>query len=490
MGTRYECPKTSPAADIYRVYSHLLGGRQRRYSSGGAQPANAHKGASSDEVELQPLVWAGGRFLSPRKPLTETPHPLMLLGRCVGLVTRAVSAVARWPLLAPLREPIKAGLGKLLQGLRGEQRAAGAGTSEAAAAAQSPECRRNNSDLFYRVFGLLVWPLGFLFVAPIPFRRGDIVVLVDSTWDSPAMLKALFAARGRDGIQVGAMLHDLFPLTLPQMCQASTVAGYTGWFWQVAEEADFFITNSAATTRALGTYLQQAGPARARRLPAGNFRLGAELHESSALSGANPLQAVSGFVVLAVGTIEPRKNYKVILDALDLLWDKHEVALVIVGRPGWFNDDIMARLREHPQKGVRLLHLDDADDATLTACYQRADALACASWAEGFGLPIVEGMRHGVPVLASDIDAFKEVGGDACRYFAPDRPDQLAAQLELLVQQWQLGTPVQQQACDLAISWHESAVQFRGEIQRLAAAASNSTASVASAALSQQKREA
>src|SRR5690554_4402594 len=219
------------------THTYLVGG------SGGIRRvarnlANAHKGASSDEVELQPLVWAGGRFLSPRKPLTETPHPLMLLGRCVGLVTRAVSAVARWPLLAPLREPIKAGLGKLLQGLRGEQRAAGAGTSEAAPAAQSPECRRSNSDLFYRVFGLLVWPLGFLFVAPIPFRRGDIVVLVDSTWDSPAMLKALFAARGRDGIQVGAMLHDLFPLTLPQMCQASTVAGYTGWFKQAAEGAE------------------------------------------------------------------------------------------------------------------------------------------------------------------------------------------------------------------------------------------------------------
>lgn len=444
--------------------------------------ANVHKEASSEEVELVPLVWAGRGFLRPRRPLTEAPHPLLT---CAVITTRGISAVGRWPVLASLKEPIKAALRKLRRGLRRER-----GNREHGQDAQPTQAGsqrgRGNSEVFYRVFGLLAWPLGALFVEPVRFRREDIVVLVDSTWDSPAMLEALFAARGRDGIQVGAMLHDLFPLTLPQMCQASTVAGYTGWFQQVVEGVDFFITNSAATTRALEAQLQQTGPASARCLPAGHFRLGAELHQSVELSGANPLKSLPGFVVLAVGTIEPRKNYKVILDALDLLWDKHEVSLVIVGRPGWSSADIMTRLREHPQQGVRLLHLDDADDATLTACYQRADALVCASWAEGFGLPIVEGMHHGAPVLASDIDAFREVGGDACRYFAPDRPEELAAALEQLLQPWQQGTPVRQEKCDLAISWRESAAQFCDEVERLSAAASRSTARVAAAARSQQ----
>ena len=265
------------------------------------------------------------------------------------------------------------------------------------------------------------------------------------------------------------------------------MVGFTDWFKRVVEGVDFFITNSGATTRSLDTHLQQAGPASARSLPAGNFRLGAELQQQSqTLRGPNPLESLSGFVVLAVGTIEPRKNYKVILDALDLLWEKHNVTLVIVGRPGWSSDDIMERLREHPQAGSRLLHLDDADDATLNACYQRTDALVCASWAEGFGLPIVEGMSHGAPVVAADIDVFREVGGDACRYFAPDRPEELAAALEPLVQQWQQGAPVRQEKCDLAVSWHDSAVQFRDEVLRLATAASRSTAKVSSAARSQQ----
>lgn len=460
--------------------------------------ANVHERASSEEVRVFPLVWAGRCFLRPRRPLTEATHPVLVLAHkllgCIALTSRIVSAVAHWPIFARLREPVKAILRRLCQGWKGgvkrrDNDPDNCGSSELTGAQiskQSPEHRRRNSDGFYNLFGLLMWPLGFAFVKRVSFRQDDIVVLVDSTWDSPAMLEALFAARERDGILVAPMFHDLFPLTMPQMCQASTVAGYSGWFQQVTAGADFFITNSYATTRTLEGYLKQEGLASALSVPAGNFRLGAELHNQPRASQSATLPpSLSGFVVLAVGTIEPRKNYKIILDALDLLWDNGSVSLVIVGRPGWHSDEIMDRIREHPQQGVRLFHLDDADDNTLDACYQRANALVCASWAEGFGLPIVEGMRHGAPVLASDIDAFREVGGDACNYFAPDRPEELAAELNVLVRLWKAGAPVQREACDLAISWEESAIQFRDEVLRLACAASSRTVSVDSAARSQ-----
>lgn len=471
------------------THTYLVGGSSgiRRVAR---SLANAHKEASSDEAQLLPLVWAGRGFLRPRQPLTEAPHPLMAWGHrvagCIGLITRWISKVAHWPLFSSLREPVKAAIRKRRRGANSQLELPKAAPSEF-----SPEQERSNSDAFYRLFGLAARPLGWLFVEPVRFRPGDIVVLVDSTWDSPAMLEALFAASERDGIQVGAMLHDLFPLTIPQMCQASTVAGYAGWFRQMVLGVDFFITNSAATTRALQKYLQESGPASACRLPAGNFRLGAELRRPVARSSPDSLPPLSGFVVLAVGTIEPRKNYQVILDAFDLLCDKHDVSLVIVGRPGWSSEDMLGRLAGHPQKGSRLLHLSDADDGALAACYQRADALVCASWAEGFGLPIVEGLCHGAPVLASDIDVFREVGGDACRYFAPDRPDALALELEQVLEQWQKGISVRQKgAFDLAISWQDSAAQFRDEVLRLAAAASQSTDKVASAALSQQKSDA
>ncbi|WP_020210031.1 glycosyltransferase family 4 protein [Gilvimarinus chinensis] len=450
--------------------------------------ANEHQSASSDAVQLVPLVWAGRGFLSPKRPLTEKAHPITMFGRlalgCIGAASRVVRAVLRLPLLRWLGKLFEDALDKSRGGIERENIADDQSKPEV-------ESVRSNSDRFYRVLGLVVWPLGFLFVKPVRFRRGDIVVLVDSTWDSPAMLEALFEAQGRDGIQVGAMLHDLFPLTIPHMCQASTVAGYTGWFQQVSKGVDFFITNSVATSRALEAQLQKSGPERARTLPVGNFRLGAEMFPSPALRpDSSSIQSLQGFVVLAVGTIEPRKNYPVILNALDLLWDEYDISLVIVGRPGWASEDVMTRLREHPQKGGRLVHLDDADDATLNACYERADALVCASWAEGFGLPIVEGLRHGAPVVASDIDAFREVGGDACRYFVPGLPAELAAELERLIQRWQTGAPVRQTACDLAIGWEESAAQFRDEILRLASAASRSTVTVSTAARSQQKQDA
>src|SRR5690606_31979886 len=77
--------------------------------------ANTHKEASSDDVQLVPLVWAGRGYLRPRRPLTEARHPLLT---CAVITSRGISAVARLPLLAPIKEPVKVVLRKLHQWLR------------------------------------------------------------------------------------------------------------------------------------------------------------------------------------------------------------------------------------------------------------------------------------------------------------------------------------------------------------------------------------
>ncbi len=460
--------------------------------------ANAHHQVSDERGQLLPLVWAGQMFLRPRRPLTEAPHPLVrlravllafrtrseqLCHHCLSFIARVFGRVGQ-PL--PLAMPARLILWLLQAARRGLRTLLCPVICLGRALRDWLRRGRGNHETLYRLFGLLAWPGGLFFAEPVRFHRGDIVVLVDSTWDSPAMLEALFTARDRDGIRVGAMLHDLFPLTIPQMCQTRTVENYVDWFQRVAAEVDFFIANSAATNRALENYLGEHPDLRGRPLVTGHFRLGAELTSPVPIT-PDPLLALSGFVVLAVGTLEPRKNYTVILDALDSLWEQPDVILVIVGRPGWAHDEILQRIRGHRLLGSRLLHLDDADDATLAAAYRRADILVCASWAEGFGLPIVEGIRHGLPVLASDIDVFREVGGAACRYFAPGCPAELATELQQHLELWQAGAPVRLEQRELAISWAESAVQFRDEVLRIAAAeaASRSTDSVSAAASSQ-----
>jgi glycosyltransferase involved in cell wall biosynthesis len=150
---------------------------------------------------------------------------------------------------------------------------------------------------------------------------------------------------------------------------------------------------------------------------------------------------VAGLPLLAVGTIQPRKNYDTLLRAYALALE-HPVEpgavaravpdLVIAGRPGWEYEEVLglpARLgiadRVHFAG-----HLPEEELAEL----MRSAVMLCAlSTAEGFGLPLVEAMFSGVPILASDIPPFREVAGTAARFVDPHDAGAIAGALvELL----------------------------------------------------------
>ena len=117
---------------------------------------------------------------------------------------------------------------------------------------------------------------------------------------------------------------------------------------------------------------------------------------------------------LMVGTLEPRKGHRIALDAFDKLWAEGvDAALTIVGKTGWGIDHLVERIKHHPELGKRLVWHESVDDAELSRLYSSCDALIAASFAEGFGLPIVEAGHFGKPVLASDIPVFREVGAGA-----------------------------------------------------------------------------
>jgi glycosyltransferase involved in cell wall biosynthesis len=121
---------------------------------------------------------------------------------------------------------------------------------------------------------------------------------------------------------------------------------------------------------------------------------------------------------LMVGTVEPRKGHALVLDAFERLWaEGSKASLVIVGRLGWMSDALAARLRTLAVRESRLIWLENASDEYLEALYGAARALIAASEAEGFGLPLLEAARRGVPVIARDIPVFREVASTFARYF-------------------------------------------------------------------------
>ena len=153
---------------------------------------------------------------------------------------------------------------------------------------------------------------------------------------------------------------------------------------------------------------------------------------SEASSGVLMRLGVQQPPLLAVGTIQPRKNYARLIAAYAGLSRQEAPPLVIVGRPGWDYEEVMA-LPGRLGIGDRVVftgHLPEEDVAELMG----SSVILCAiSTGEGFGLPLVEAMYSGLPILASDIPPFREVAGNAARFVNPHNQGEITAGLRALL---------------------------------------------------------
>jgi glycosyltransferase involved in cell wall biosynthesis len=123
--------------------------------------------------------------------------------------------------------------------------------------------------------------------------------------------------------------------------------------------------------------------------------------------------------LLHVGTIEPRKNLTRLVEAIDRLRARAlEVPLVVVGSKGWLFDDFFRRIEELDLRHA-VLFTGYVPDRDLPAVCSAATAAVMPSVYEGFGLPVLEAMACGTPVLSSSMSSLPEVGGEAVRYFDP-----------------------------------------------------------------------
>lgn len=129
--------------------------------------------------------------------------------------------------------------------------------------------------------------------------------------------------------------------------------------------------------------------------------------------------------VLSVGTLEPRKNLPTLLRAFSAIQSRVPHDLVLVGPEGWLTDELRRTIGEL-DLGSRLRMTGFVPDDELGAWYSAADLFAFPSFYEGFGLPAVEAMRCGTPVLASSTSCFPEVVGDAGHLVDPNDVDSWA----------------------------------------------------------------
>jgi alpha-1,3-rhamnosyl/mannosyltransferase len=132
--------------------------------------------------------------------------------------------------------------------------------------------------------------------------------------------------------------------------------------------------------------------------------------------------------VLAVGTLEPRKNLPRLVQAFKRLPDELQIAhpLVVVGASGWQMGETLRALRSLGDRARILGYVDDADLAEL---YRRCAVFCYPSLGEGFGLPVLEAMAAGAAVVTSNVSSLPEVGGNAVEYADPRNVESIAAAL-------------------------------------------------------------
>lgn len=163
--------------------------------------------------------------------------------------------------------------------------------------------------------------------------------------------------------------------------------------------------------------------------------------------------------LLSVGTIEPRKNLGRVLSAFERLRGEGLIdAFVIVGKRGWLYDDFFAQLEQSPAKEA-VIFPGWVEDGDLPAIYAGAAAVAFPSEFEGFGLPALEGMACGAPVVCSNTSSLPEIAGDAALLVEPTSTDEITEALRRVLREPELAEEMRRRGYAQAakFSWARAA---------------------------------
>jgi len=221
---------------------------------------------------------------------------------------------------------------------------------------------------------------------------------------------------GRTGVRAVYYLHDLIPITHPHYAREGEPEKHVLRMETMLSRGAGIVANSDDSLAALAGFAEQRGAALPPTLCA---PLGVEPFVAAPEAGPPPLQ---GPYFITVGTLEGRKNHKMLLAVWRRLIAQMGNAtpkLVIVGQRGWAAENLFRMLDEDEVLRPHVLELGRCGDEELLALLAHARALLFPSFVEGQGLPLIEALAMGTPVIASDLDVYRETAGDIPDYLDP-----------------------------------------------------------------------
>ncbi|HEY6066473.1 MAG TPA: glycosyltransferase family 1 protein [Thermoanaerobaculia bacterium] len=251
-----------------------------------------------------------------------------------------------------------------------------------------------------------------------------------SAWCADALLGALTIGPARGETPFVSVVHDLTAVTNPEWHAARTLIGFLPLWETTVDRASRFLCVSETTARDLASrYPETRGRVAVARN--GVDREFTPLFDPAAAERTRRRFSGGRRYILYLGTLEPRKNVETLVAACERLWARRRARpdLVLAGGPGWKSSTLRHRIARSPYRDK--IHVPGyTPRAVAVELYRAADAFAYPSLAEGFGLPVAEAMACGVPVVASDIEALREVGGDAVTFVPPGDAAAFAVEIE------------------------------------------------------------
>ena len=261
----------------------------------------------------------------------------------------------------------------------------------------------------------------------IEIAEGTIFFELDAVWMCRVKRSYLLPILKQQGARIIVHIYDIIPITHPQYCLERGVYNFMDYLGAHLQYADKIIVNAQATVdelKKLASRLDCKLP-KCTVVPLGADYGCREIvadeyinHELVEIVKDRPY-------ILMVGTIEPRKNHKLLLEAYDKGLKEQGYNIIMAGYMGWNMETFRECLENHSDYGKRIHHLEGLNDKAITYLYQHAKFLVFCSYTEGFGLPIVESIMRGTPVIAADVPVLREVGGEYCVWFEQDNAEML-----------------------------------------------------------------
>lgn len=255
---------------------------------------------------------------------------------------------------------------------------------------------------------------------------------MDSVWNFHPRRMFLYPKLKKNNYVIINYIYDLSPVLLPQFSHENTCRNFITFLSSVYHNSDMVYFDSASAEQDFLNIKKELDVTRI--IPTRVTGLGSDFTQK--IRKVEPKKKIKLLLdkkyLLFVGTIEPRKEQEIVLNAFETLAKKYsDLNLIFIGKQGWRIENFLDRINKHPLKEKQFYYLNEIDDDTLSCFYKNAWLVIYLSKHEGYGLPIAESLRYHNITIASKNSSMFEVGRNFSDYIVYNSKNEIIDTISL-----------------------------------------------------------